>query len=139
MDIKSHVSQAATAAAATVGYLGGVAAGTTERWILSLPRLLKAATDEKLVNLAGKSLVGSTAYGISLKTGKTLGFGLIDRRLSKAGKVMFGVGLGIYTIIGLLAAHELYARSRTPEFQAVEVEDEDLARIIDELHKARGF
>ena len=71
MDIKSHVSQAATAAAATVGYLGGVAAGTTERWILSLPRLLKAATDEKLVNLPGKSLVGGTAYDISLKTGKT--------------------------------------------------------------------
>ena len=140
MDIKSHVSQAATTAAATVGYLGGVAAGTTERWILSLPRLLKAATDEKLVNLAGKSLVGGTIYGISLKTGKTLlGFGLIDRRLSKAGKVMFGVGLGIYTIIGLLAAHELYARSRTPEFQAIEVEDDDLAHIIEELRKARGF
>ena len=139
MDIKSHVSQAATAAAATVGYLGGVAVGTTERWILSLPRLLKAATDEKLVNLAGKSLVGGTAYGISLKTGKTLSFGLIDRRLSKAGKVMFGVGLGIYTIIGLLAAHELYARSRTPEFQAIEVEDDDLAHIIEELRKARGF
>ena len=134
MDIKSDVSQAAT-----VGYLVGVVVGTTERWILSLPRLLKAATDEKLVNLAAKSLMGGTAYGLSLKTGKTLSFGLIDRRLSKGGKVMFGVGLGIYAIIGLLATHELYARSRTPELQAEEVEDEDLARIVEELRKARGF
>ena len=109
MDIKSHVSQAATAAAATVGYLGGVAAGTTERWILSLPRLLKSATDEKLVNLAGKSLAGGVAYSISLKTGKMVTPFLVDRRLK--GKAAFAVGIAVNGVIVLLAAHELYVRA----------------------------
>ena len=132
MDIKSHVSQAATAAAATVGYLGGVAAGTTERWILSLPRLLKSATDEKLVNLAGKSLAGGVAYSISLKTGKVLSPFLVDRRLTTVGKVAFGVGLAAYGVVGLLAAHELYVRA---ELKAMERREED----YDEINRLLGL
>ena len=130
MDIKSHVSQATASAAAAVGYPGGVAAGTTERWILSLPRLLKSATDEKLVNLAGKSLAGGVAYSISLKTGKVLSPFLVDRRLTTVGKVAFGVGLAAYGVVGLLAAHELYVRTKPTTGLSHEEADDMIRRLV---------
>ncbi len=101
-------------------------------WLAKLPRPFKQATDEKLVNLAGKSLAGGVAYSISLKTVKVLSPFLVDRRLTTVGKVAFGVGLAAYGVVGLLAAHELYVRA---ELKAMERREED----YDEINRLLGL
>ncbi len=99
-------------------------------WLAKLPRPFKQATDEKLVNLAGKSLAGGVAYSISLKTGKVLSPFLVDRRLTTVGKVAFGVGLAAYGVVGLLAAHELYVRANSPKSLSHEEADDMIRRLV---------
>ena len=98
--------------------------------LAKLPRPFKQATDEKLVNLAGKSLAGGVAYSISLKTVKVLSPFLVDRRLTTVGKVAFGVGLAAYGVVGLLAAHELYVRANSPKSLSHEEADDMIRRLV---------
>ena len=100
------------------------------RQLAKLPRPFKQATDEKLVNLAGKSLAGGVAYSISLKTGKVLSPFLVDRRLTTVGKVAFGVGLAAYGVVGLLAAHELYVRTKPTTGLSHEEADDMIRRLV---------
>lgn len=79
--------------------------------LTKLPRPLKGVSDEKLINLAAGHLIAGTLQSISLTTGKSLGFGLVNRQLNRAGKIVGGISLATSIVLALAAAHELYVRA----------------------------
>lgn len=98
--------------------------------LAKLPRPLKDVRDEKLINLAARHLITGTLQSISLATGKSLGFGLVDRRLNRAGKIMGGIGLATSVALALAATHELYVRTKPTTGLSREEADAMIRRLV---------
>lgn len=100
------------------------------RQLAKLPRPLKDVSDEKLINLAAGHLITGTLQSISLATGKSLGFGLVDRWLNRAGKIMGGIGLATSVALALAATHELYVRTKPTTGLSHEEADDMIRRLV---------
>ena len=136
MDIKSYANQTVSTTARKAGRLVGYVVGSTEQWLLDLPRPLKKAKDAELANLAGRCACGILLTAYQAKSGKTLHQGLVNRQLNRYGKVANAFGLAALIPIGVMTTHELVVR-HLEEQDARRYTDleNDRDRILDALYE----
>lgn len=82
--------------------------------LAQLPRPLRDISQGKLVMAVGNHSLSIVLQIISLRTGRTLSFGLVDNRLNRSGKAVCIVALATSTASMLAVAHELFVRRFQP-------------------------
>ena len=96
--------------------------------LAKLPRPFEGASDKQVADTAGKAIGAVITMTIGLKTGKMVTPFLVDRRLK--GKAAFAVGIAVNGVIVLLAAHELYVRTKPTTGLSHEEADAMIRRLV---------
>lgn len=134
MNLKESIVTAASKIGGTAGYV----LGTAEGWMLRLPRPLKAATNHELQKLLISSLAAAASNTYRAVSGKTTSPSLVDRRLTKSGRVMSGVCLALSAPLAFFAAHELIIRLAQPDNTA-DLLSYDLDKALKEFMSANDI